>query len=257
MLVLLPWQFHMNVHRAIFQFEVFFIEFRLRADLDRDNIPFQIASQAGEPITIFNRDPTGVVKAEIRLDVNLPIVRKVHITLEDGEIIKVAIFYLGFPSATCRSCYVFNHNENYCGMIANVAWMAVPVLNLQGVDPFEEQVEELVQVIQQNMDIQNGDGAQANQEPVIEAENNFEEVNEAGADNIALNVDENDTEVSKNQNDEGNEEVNKEIIVDIGVDNSANGTYVSEINRFDLRTNKRRMTEDVILEAMEMEGYIQ
>ncbi|XP_026389961.1 uncharacterized protein LOC113284723 [Papaver somniferum] len=142
-------------------------------------------------------------------------------------------------------------------MITNVAWMAVPVLNLQGVNPFEEQVEELVQVIQQNMDIQNGDGAQANQEPVIEAENNYEEVNEAGEDNIALNVAENDTEVSKNQNDEGNEEVNKEIIVDIGVDNSANGTYVSEINRFDLRTNKRRRTEDVILEAMEMKGYIQ
>lgn len=49
-----------------------------------------------KPITIYNRDPTGVVKAKFGLDVNLPLVRKVHITLEDGERIKIAIFYLGF-----------------------------------------------------------------------------------------------------------------------------------------------------------------
>ncbi|KAI3834345.1 hypothetical protein MKX03_030152, partial [Papaver bracteatum] len=108
---------------------------RLRSDLDRDNIPYMVASQAAEVIKVFNRDKNSVVKSRVRFDVNLPLCRKVKLTLEDGEINKLEIFYLGLPSATCRTCYVLN----YCRIVENLAWMNEPVLNLQGVDPFNEE----------------------------------------------------------------------------------------------------------------------
>lgn len=138
LMVLMPWDFNMNVHQVIFQFEIFFVEFRLRSDLERDNIPYMIASQAGEVINVFNRDRTGVVKARVKVDVNLPLCRKLKLTLEDGETVKISIFYLGVK-ATCRSCYVMDHSEQYCELVANLAWMNEPVFNLQGVDPFNEE----------------------------------------------------------------------------------------------------------------------
>lgn len=185
----------MNVQNAIFQFEVFFIESRLRADLDKDNIDHLIASQAGEPISIFNRDTIGVVKAKVRVDVNLPLVRKVQITPEDGEKIKVAIFFLGFPSATCRQCYVFNHNENYCGLIANVAWLAVPALNLQGVDPLGDLVDSIhLQGNNEEQVLPDVVPKNANEEIIVE-----ENGNETG--NV---VNGNNEHVLANINEEGN-----------------------------------------------------
>ncbi|RZC67963.1 hypothetical protein C5167_011651 [Papaver somniferum] len=216
LLVLLLWQFHMIVQNAIFQFEVFFIEFRLRDDLDRDNISQLIASQVGDTITIYNRYAYGVVKAKVRVDVNLPLVRKVQITLEDGEKIKVAIFYSGFPSATCRNCYVFNHYENYCGLIANIAWLDVPVLNLQGVDPFGDQV--------------NNNEMEANIEGPMQPTNIHENPQ---VENV-------DDEI---------EIVNKEIEV------AVQAIYYSELNVNDQRANKRRREEDVISDIMDMDIY--
>lgn len=75
----------MVVQSTIFQYEVFNIKFRLRAYLDRDNILLMVATQNGEVITMYNREPTGVMKEKVRVDVNFPLCRKVKLNLEDGE----------------------------------------------------------------------------------------------------------------------------------------------------------------------------
>lgn len=63
-----------------------------------------------EVLNIFNRDRIAVVKARVKVDVNLPLCIKVKLTLENGEIVKFSIFYLGFLSAKYRTCYVLNHS---------------------------------------------------------------------------------------------------------------------------------------------------
>lgn len=39
---------------------MFDIEFGVRVDLDKENIPLMIASQTGDVMTVYNRDQTGV-----------------------------------------------------------------------------------------------------------------------------------------------------------------------------------------------------